>query len=214
MAWLPRSEALACRERLRSRLARFGYAACLPFGREPDDQGRLGLWLDAAATQVPDAGLIEDLRAELGLASADVLDYRDPRTGVQRALRVMRDDAGAERLQGFWICGHDAGDAALAQWWRETLQGDAALAVPARRLLFPGAREGQGAAVVPASPQLCTCFDVSVAQAQAALAGATGDAAQRIAQTQAQLRCGTNCGSCLPHLKRLAQASLQPVLEE
>ena len=214
MAWLPQSEALACRERLRPRLAQFGYAACVPFGREPDDQGRLGLWIDAAATQVPDAGLIEDLRAELGLASAEVLDYRDPRTGVQRALRVVRDGAGAERLQGFWICGHDAADAALAQWWREALQGDVALAMPARRLLFPGARERQGAAVAPASPQLCTCFDVSVAQAEAALAAAAGDAAQRIAQAQAQLRCGTHCGSCLPHLKRLAQASLQPALEE
>jgi assimilatory nitrate reductase catalytic subunit len=214
MAWLPQSEALACRERLRPRLARFGYAACVPFGREPDDQGRLGLWIDAAATQVPDAGLIEDLRAELGLASADVLDYRDPRTGVQRALRVVRDGAGAERLQGFWICGHDAADATLAQWWREVLQGDVALAMPARRLLSPCAREGQGAAVAPASPQLCTCFDVSVAQAEAALAAAAGDAAQRIAQAQVQLRCGTHCGSCLPHLKRLAQASLQSALEE
>jgi assimilatory nitrate reductase catalytic subunit len=214
MAWLPQAQALAARERLRPLLARFGYAACLPFGREPDAQGRLGLWLDAAAAEVPDAALLDAVRAELALDAASVLDYRDPRTGVQRALRVTRDAVGAERLHAFWICGADAADAVLAQWWRETLQGDAALAMPARRMLAPGARERQGVAAAPASPQLCTCFDVSVAQAGTALAAAAGDAAQRVARAQAQLRCGTNCGSCLPHLRRLAQEHLDALLEE
>ena len=74
----------------------------------------------------------------------------------------------------------------------------------AGRLLAPGARDG-GRGAAPASPQLCTCFDVSVARATTALAAAAGDAAQRVAQAQAQLRCGTHCGSCLPHLRRLAQ---------
>src|SRR5471032_1041391 len=34
MAWLPQAEALSRRERVRPLLAGFGYAACLPFGRE------------------------------------------------------------------------------------------------------------------------------------------------------------------------------------
>jgi assimilatory nitrate reductase catalytic subunit len=205
MAWLPQSEALARRERLRPLLAQFGYAACVPFGREPDTQGRLGLWLDVADTRAPDERALSGLRVALDLAADAMLDYRDPRTGMQRGLRVARDATGAERLQGFWICGTDAADNAVSQWWRETLQGDAALEMPARRMLAPGARERGGGAAAPASPQLCTCFNVSVAQAETALAAATGVAAQRIAQTQAQLRCGTNCGSCLPHLRRLAQ---------
>jgi len=46
-----------------------------------------------------------------------------------------------------------------------------------------------------------------VAAAIAALAAAPGDAAQRLAATQAQLRCGTQCGSCLPTLRRLAAAA-------
>ena len=70
MAWLPQAEALACRERLRPRLAQFGYAACVPFGREPDAEGRVGLWLDAAATQVPDAAWLEALRAVLSAGLA------------------------------------------------------------------------------------------------------------------------------------------------
>ena len=213
MAWLPQDEALARKERIRPRLAAFGYAACLPFGREPDEQGRVGLWLDAAAAETPDAVLLDTLRGELGLQADVVLDYRDPRTGVQRALRLARDGAGAERLRGFWISGTDAADAALSQWWRETLQGDEPLAMPARRMLAPGAREGRRGGAESASPQLCTCFNVSVAQATNSLAAATGDPAQRVAQTQAQLRCGTNCGSCLPHLRRLAQEQCNSVLE-
>ena len=206
MAWLPQSEALSRREKLRALLAGFGYAACLPFGREPDAQGRLGLWLDAASAQAPAPALLDAARAELGLQADAVLDYRDQRSGTQRALRVTRDAAGAEFLQGFWLAGTMAADGELARWWRDALQGDAALAMPARRMLVPGARTA--GAVAPASPQLCTCFNVSVAAAGAALAGASGDAAQRLAQTQAQLRCGTNCGSCLPALRRLARSAV------
>jgi len=204
MAWLPQHEALARRERIGAQLAQFGYAACLPFGREPDAQGRVGLWLDIADKDVPDEIALDALRTELGLEATAVLDYRDPRTGVQRALRVARDARGAQWLQGFWVAGGDAADAALAAWWRETLQGDAPLAMPAYRLLAPGARAGR-ADVAPASPQLCTCFDVSVAQVTDALAAATGDAGARLAQVQGQLRCGSNCGSCLPSLRRLAR---------
>jgi assimilatory nitrate reductase catalytic subunit len=204
MAWLPQDEALARRERLRPLLARLGYASCLPFGREPDAQGRLGLWLGAAAAAVPEPALLDALRAELALQADRVLDYRDPRTGLQRALKVTRDAQGAERLLGFWVAGTSARlDADLAAWWRDALQSDAPLALPARRMLVPGARAGAGAA--PASPQLCSCFDVSLAAATGALRSASGDASQRLAQCQAALLCGTNCGSCLPRLRGLAR---------
>jgi assimilatory nitrate reductase catalytic subunit len=209
MAWLPQEEALARRERLRPMLGGFGYASCLPFGREPDAQGRLGLWVDAAAAQAPAPALLDAVRAELGLQADAVLDYRDQRSGLQRALRVTRDAAGAEFLHGFWVAGASVADAELATWWREALQGDAALAMPARRMLVPGARTGGAAAAAPASAQLCTCFNVSVAAATGALAAAGGDAAQRLAQTQARLHCGTNCGSCLPTLRRLARSAVE-----
>jgi assimilatory nitrate reductase catalytic subunit len=208
MAWLPQDEALAVRARLRPLLADFGYVACVPFGREPDAAGRLGLWLDAAAAEAPEAALLDAVRAQLGLAAEDVLDYRDARTGRQAALRVARA-GGVERLAGFWLCGDAAStaDAALAAWWREAVQSDAPLEMPARRMLAPNARDA--GAPAPASPQLCTCFDVSEAAAAAALAAADGDAPNRLACAQAQLKCGTNCGSCLPRLRRLAQAAAQ-----
>ena len=208
MVWLPQDEALVRRERLRPMLAAFGYAACLPFGREPDASGRVGLWLDAAAAQFPAPALLDMVRAELCLGADAVLDYRDQRTGQQRALRVRRTVDGSEHLQGFWICGTAPQDARLAAWWRESLQGETPLPMPALRMLAPSAADANGiAAAPPPSPQLCTCFDVSVGAAAAALASAGGDATARLASLQSALRCGTNCGSCLPRLRQLARTA-------
>ena len=40
------------------------------------------------------------------------------------------------------------------------------------------------------------------------LVGGTGDAAQRLQQLKDRLGCGTQCGSCVPQLQRMVQASL------
>jgi bacterioferritin-associated ferredoxin len=48
---------------------------------------------------------------------------------------------------------------------------------------------------------VCACFKVGEAQIRAAVAaGAT------LAGLQKNLKCGTNCGSCVPELRRLAAA--------
>jgi assimilatory nitrate reductase catalytic subunit len=205
MAWLPQDVALARGEALREHLAGFGFASCLPFGREPDARGRLGLALDAAAVEAPAGEVLEAMRRVLGLDGPAVLDYRDARAHCRRSLRIARDAAGDERLEGWWVSGTAADDAALADAWRDTLLADAALAVPARRLLWPAAAPGAGPGAAPArGAQLCACHDVGVAAATNALAAAVGDAPMRIAHVQATLRCGTSCGSCLPQLRRLA----------
>ncbi|HNG80529.1 MAG TPA: (2Fe-2S)-binding protein, partial [Burkholderiaceae bacterium] len=72
---------------------------------------------------------------------------------------------------------------------------------PARHLLAPGALAGQAAPA--ASPQVCTCFDVRQDRIEALLPGLSGAPQERLAALQAQTRCGTNCGSCLPTLRRL-----------
>jgi assimilatory nitrate reductase catalytic subunit len=207
-AWLPAGEALARRERLKPLLRGFGYSACVPFGREPDAGSRLGLWLDAAAAAPPADEVQEMLREVFGLdaSGGPLLDYRDARAGLTRALRTTRDADGRERLQAAWIGGDVDANAGLEAWWRELLQDDRPLDMPARRLLAPGARHA--APQAPAGPQLCTCFAVSEAAAAAALAGASGSAPERMAAVQAALQCGTHCGSCLPRLKALAQQAV------
>jgi assimilatory nitrate reductase catalytic subunit len=63
-----------------------------------------------------------------------------------------------------------------------------------RLLLMPGAKRRWH--WPHASPQVCTCFNVSEdAIRTTAHCGGTDD--ERLASCK-QLQCGTNCGSCLP----------------
>ncbi len=207
MAWLPADQALALRERLKPALARFGHASLLPFGREPDSLpgrepdagGRLGLLLRAAAVEALDEAFLAPLRAAFGLDQPGVLAYQDARRGQQRALRVARDAGGAERLQGFWVAGDASGEA----WLRSLLEADQTLPGPGRQLLAPGALAKK--TVAPRSPQVCTCFNVDEAAIRADLAGRAGTLDERLSACQAALKCGTNCGSCLPALRSLAK---------
>ncbi len=60
--------------------------------------------------------------------------------------------------------------------------------------------------VAPRSRQVCACHDVSEERhRRPSCAPAQAMPAQRLQQLQAQLRCGTECGSCLPALKVLVR---------
>lgn len=56
-----------------------------------------------------------------------------------------------------------------------------------------------------ASPQVCACHNVNELRIVQALAQCTGAASERLQQLQLQLHYGTECGSCLPAVKVLAQ---------
>jgi assimilatory nitrate reductase catalytic subunit len=54
---------------------------------------------------------------------------------------------------------------------------------------------------------LCNCFDVAESEIDAFLAKSNS-----LAELQASLKCGTNCGSCLPELRRkIATGSSTPI---
>jgi assimilatory nitrate reductase catalytic subunit len=53
--------------------------------------------------------------------------------------------------------------------------------------------------------QVCTCFNVSDIAITQVLGRCSGSTEQRLASLQSELRCGTNCGSCLPALRKLVQ---------
>jgi assimilatory nitrate reductase catalytic subunit len=71
-------------------------------------------------------------------------------------------------------------------------------------LLVPGAKAP--VAVSARGKQVCSCFDVSVSQIGAVLSAYSGNADAQLAKVQDQLKCGSNCGSCIPELKRLVRA--------
>ncbi len=203
MAWLPQAEALAVREQLKPALHAFGWACLLPFGREPDAQGRVGVLLRAGAAQAVDEAVLAPIRQALRIDGPSVLVYHDLQRHQQRALRLQRGADGRDVLHAFWL----AGDARGESWLRTLLEAHDPLPMSGRHLLAPAHRLTQTSA--PRSPQVCTCFNVSEAAIRTELATCTGSVDDRVQHLQARLRCGTNCGSCLPTLRTLAH-SLTP----
>ncbi|CAM5785846.1 nitrate reductase [Rhizobacter fulvus] len=202
LAWLPHEAALAAREALRPLLAAFGFAALVPFGRE-----RSGVLLRAAAAVAPPPQLLLKIESELGLGAAGVLHYADVRRGQRRTMRLL-GEGDAMRLDGFLL----AGDIAAEAWVRPLLQDDLPAQAYGRALLMPGAKAP--VALAPRGRQVCSCFDVSEPRIVATLATFAGPPEAQLAQLQGTLKCGTNCGSCLPELRRLVRAHAPTSVQE
>jgi assimilatory nitrate reductase catalytic subunit len=200
MAWLPEAEALNARERLRPLMAQFAYATAVPFGRD-----RCGVMFRAAAYEAAAPSLLAELSALLGLDGSGVLRYDDTRRGQQRRMKLAAA-GGDARLEAFLL----AGDTQAEAWVQPLLRDGANAAAFGRALLQGGPRPPVD--MPDSGRQVCTCFDVREPQILAALAQARGAAGERLAIVQQTLRCGTQCGSCLPQLRRLA-ALTQPAAQ-
>ena len=193
VAWLDADEALRAREQLRPVMQAFAFAACVPFGRE-----RSGVLFRAASHEAVDDALLARIESILGLNAPGVLHYSDKRRGQRRSMRVEPSDGDA-RLEGFML----AGDISAEAWVRPLLQDALPAKAYGRLLLIPGAKAP--VAVASRGKQVCSCFDVSERQIEAVLPAITGTADAQLLQLQRQLGCGTNCGSCIPELKRMIQ---------
>ena len=75
-----------------------------------------------------------------------------------------------------------------------------------RRLLAASATPP--VAITERGRQVCTCFNVTEPQIVEQLGRCEGSAEARLSQLQGALKCGTNCGSCLPVLRGLVKASI------
>jgi assimilatory nitrate reductase catalytic subunit len=199
-AWLPEGQVVAVREQMRAAMGSFAYAACVPVG---GGDGRTGLWLQTASALPIDAARVDTIAGWLGLQAPTTLRYADPVRGTRRLLALEGDGASA-RLGALLL----VGEAPAADWLRGLWQDQIAVAPFGRFLLAPQASSPQG--IAPRSAQVCNCFDVSEQRIRACLAGLGGDPAARLGALQAELQCGTQCGSCLPDLRRLARAVALP----
>jgi assimilatory nitrate reductase catalytic subunit len=194
VAWLPDEDALHAREELKRVMALFPFASCVPFGRE-----RSGVLLRAAAHEAPPDDLLARIEVLLGLAGADALRYVDRKRGQRRTMRLVRH-AQEARLEAFVL----AGDTSAESWIKTLLQEELPAQAYGRSLLVPGAKPP--AAVQSRGKQVCTCFNVTDAAIADHLAGCLGPDDARLASLQSNLKCGTNCGSCVPELKRMVRA--------
>ena len=207
MAWLPADSAQDVREALAALMAQFPlfqFTSCVPFSNntplnEPGRE-RMGVLLRAAAHEPPPDAIIERIEALIGLATADTLRYADQKRGQRRAARLVRH-GNATMLEAIVL----AGDTSAEGWLKTLLQEELPAQSYGRLLLVPGAKAP--VAVQSRGKPVCTCLNVTDAAISAELAHCHGTDADRLAQLQGKLHCGTNCGSCLPELKRMVRST-------
>jgi assimilatory nitrate reductase catalytic subunit len=121
-------------------------------------------------------------------ACADVVEYVDEARGVVRMAGFVGD-----RLEFVLFVGPKP-----IPSWEATAKLFAldVVAAPQRKAILSG-RSESGAA--DDGPVICACFGVGRNKIEAAIAGGCANPAE----IGAKLRAGTNCGSCIPELKRL-----------
>ncbi|VTU25390.1 Nitrate reductase [Variovorax sp. PBL-H6] len=204
MGWLPDDAALRVREALRALMPFFAFASCVPFGTGGALQGggpeRTGVLLRAAAYEAPPDHLLARIEGLLALDGADSLRYADRKHGQRRAARLVRDGENA-RLEAFLL----AGDTRAEAWIKAVLQDRLPAQAYGRQLLKPGAAAPAG--VAARGKTVCSCFGITKTAIEERLADTSGSDGERLDALQGALKCGTNCGSCLPELKRMVRAS-------
>lgn len=162
------------------------YAAAGLAGRE-----RAVLTLRLAHRAPLPESLLAELDAALGLDDPlVVMHYQDRPRGISKRVRIEAGKAVAARLTG---------ETAAFGWLRDAVvEGMDAGALRAW-MLAPVARPPAGG--TGRGRVVCNCLDVAEPDIVAAIS-----AGADLAALQATLKCGTECGSCVPELKRLISA--------
>jgi assimilatory nitrate reductase catalytic subunit len=168
----------------------------------PIEDAVAGVWLEASNDQRPDDTRIAAIDALLSPTLATALQYDDVSTGHARRVWIENEKLISARLSGSTL------SPTVVAWLKSLMLSNESVRPLSKWLLAPtppsdGAR--------PAGKTICTCFGISETAIANAMQSATGDAAQRVAVAQATLCCGTNCGSCVPELKRMASAIAREV---
>jgi assimilatory nitrate reductase catalytic subunit len=204
MAWLPADTALNVRMQLRQLADALPFVSCVPFGATDaltaGATQRTGVLLRAAGHDKPDDALLAKIESLLGLAGVDTLRYADARRGQRRAVRLARDGVDAH-VEGVLL----AGDTRAESWIKALLQDQLPAQSFGRQLLSfqPQAPAG----IAARGKTVCSCFGVSETAIGEHLSRCSGSDDERLASLQDTLKCGTNCGSCLPELKRMVRSA-------
>ena len=208
MAWLPGADALSAREQLKPLMHAFPFTSCVPFSNNTpladQDRERTGVLFRAAAHEAPSDDILALIENILGLGGNNTLRYADKKKGQRRTVQLVRRDEHAE-LAGFVL----AGDTSAQAWIKTLLLDELPAQAYGRLLLLPGAKAP--VAVQSRGKLVCSCLNVTDAAIDrhlSALLQGTGDEGYlntdeaRLASLQHAFKCGTNCGSCIPELKR------------
>jgi assimilatory nitrate reductase catalytic subunit len=144
--------------------------------------------------------LLHDIEQLLGLNSTDSLRYVDAKRSQLRSIRLQHSEDNLTKetqLNAFLI----AGDTSAETWLKALLQTQASTQEYGRRLLMTGSTPP--VALIDAGTTVCSCVGVKDVAIYKHLQIYKGDRAQCLASLQGTLKCGSQCGSCVPELKRM-----------
>lgn len=180
-------------ETLRPLCEAFAYVSLSLTGRE-----RPALLIRAASALAPEPQLLHAIDEQLGLIEGPVLAYDDPRRAIGKRVRIENGRITAIRLAG----------ETLARHWLQNLWLEGRADEQLRRwLLAPlSAPPGNTGAALGGGKTLCNCMNVSQRAVCAGIERGLG-----LQGLKQELGCGTQCGSCVPEIKRLLVATARPV---
>jgi assimilatory nitrate reductase catalytic subunit len=206
MAWLPADVALSARQTLQEQMHGFKFASCVPFAHtnaiSSKEAPLTGILFCAAHEAAAPAEVLANIEMVLQLQSINCLRYTDPKRGQHRVVRLQQNTE-QKTLQGFLL----AGDTAASAWMRPLLHNQLAVPGSALQLLSASAQPPSGT-MVEMSKTVCTCLNVSQTAIEQHLQHCSGTPEQRLASLKNTLKCGTNCGSCIPQLQRIVRSSI------
>jgi assimilatory nitrate reductase catalytic subunit len=126
-------------------------------------------------------------------AQTELVSYSDPRKSMFRYAGISRG-----RLEACVFFGPPGADFAGVDQAKAMLGRDISVLERMALLAGMGGRDAK-----PAGKIVCSCYSVSQQDIQAAI---QAEGLTSAAQIGAKLRAGTNCGSCIPELKKLLQS--------
>jgi assimilatory nitrate reductase catalytic subunit len=190
-AWVDEAKVLILQSQLRPYMRRFAYASCTLFGRE-----KTGVLFRVADDYAAPPELVTEIESLFGIAGSHVLRYDDVKRGNARHLMI--EDG---KLVAASLCG----DMSAERWLKEYLESGQSVAALGRLLLLPSNSPPKG--FKTRGRIVCNCLNVAETDIADFLAvqgmSHKGSSEALFPGLQAKLKCGTNCGSCVPELKKM-----------
>ncbi len=191
--------AAALLDRLQPFMRALPFASAVIVGRHDQASGE-GVLMRLAAEAAPDTAWLAALDQHFGLDATDTICYDDARKQVGRRILVRSGRLAAVRLSGELL------SLAAEPWLKDWLTRAESVEVIRKLLLMPSADAPAG--YVARGRTVCSCWNVTSDAIDTFLKNANGGAASQLIALQAALKCGTNCGSCVPELKQRITAQV------
>jgi assimilatory nitrate reductase catalytic subunit len=197
-------------QKARALYAEFDAAVCVPVGRE-----QTGVLFRAASAQAPAREVIDRLQALFECEGSDVMVYSDPKTDARRRIGVTvqtTQQGQTATLNKVFLAGNIESEGWLRNYFDQQLD-----VMPLRSFLLAPASQPPGVQTESVR-MVCNCVGVSEQSIQANIAIACAknpnvSENEVLAGLQGTLKCGTQCGSCVPEIRKLirTQASLATI---